>query len=115
MKKYIHILTALTLLAASCAKSEVNYEPSGQVTLAPVKGTLTKAAGNSGELKDLENPPKLRIWAYWDYTGNWYFEYALFGYNSTYGAWAGEEGSYPWPLNGELSFLVIPIRPHLLV
>jgi hypothetical protein len=102
MKKYIHILTALTLLAASCAKSEVNYEPSGQVTLAPVKGTLTKAGNEGGQT--LATTQKLRIWAYWDYTRNWYFQDALFAYNSTYGAWAGEEGSYPWPLNGELSF-----------
>ena len=103
MKKYIHILTAITILA-SCAKSEVNYEPSGQVTLAPVKGNVTKAAGKEGALKTLDTDQKLHIWAYWDYTHNWYFQDALFAYNSTYGAWAGEVGSYPWPLNGELSF-----------
>jgi hypothetical protein len=104
MKKYIHILTALAILA-SCTKSEVNYEPSGQVTLAPVKGTLTKAAGNSGELKDLENPPKLHIWARWDEDDvYWYIFDAMFAYNDSYKAWAGEQGSYPWPLSGELSF-----------
>lgn len=104
MKKYIHILTALTLLAASCAKSEVNYEPSGQVTLAPVKGNVTKAAGKEGALKTLDTDQKLYICAYWDYTSDWYFYEALFAYNSTYGAWSGEVGSYPWPLNGKLSF-----------
>jgi hypothetical protein len=81
MKKYIHILTALTLLAASCTKSEVNYEPSGQVTLAPVKGTLTKAAGNSGELKDLENPPKLHIWARWDEDNVYWYIFDCNGYS----------------------------------
>lgn len=61
MKKYIHILTALTLLAASCAKSEVNYEPSGQVTLAPVKGNVTKAVGKEGALKTLNEGQDLYI------------------------------------------------------
>lgn len=102
MKNYIHILTAITILA-SCAKSEVNYEPSGQVILAPVKGNVTKAAGNEGG-QTLATTQKLYICAYWDYTSDWYFYEALFAYNSTYGAWAGEVGSYPWPLNGKLSF-----------
>ena len=91
-------------MAASCTKSEVNYEPSGQVTLAPVKGNVTKAEGKEGALKTLDTNQNLHIWAYWDYTRDWYFQNALFGYNSTYGAWAGEVGSYPWPLNGKLSF-----------
>lgn len=109
MKKYIHILTAIAILA-SCAKSEVNYEPSGQVTLAPVKGNITKAAGNEGALKTLNTDQDLYIYAFWTHNVNgedrtdWYINNDLFTYNSTYGAWAGAEGSYPWPLHGTLSF-----------
>ena len=107
MKNYIHILTALTLLAVSCAKSEVNYEPSGQVTLAPVKGNVTKAAGKEGALAQDQD---LNIYAFWTHEvegtekTDYYINGDLFTYNQTYGAWAGAEGSYPWPLNGELSF-----------
>ena len=104
VKKYINILTALILLA-SCAKSEVSYEASGEVTLAPVKGNVTKAEGNSGALKDLENPPMLHIWSRWDQDADhWYIDDDLFAYNDSYKAWAGEQGSYPWPLNGSLTF-----------
>lgn len=101
MKKYIHILTAITILA-SCAKSEVNYEPSGQVTLAPVKGNVTKAAGKEGEL---DHAQELSIWAEWTHDGNteMYIPGDPFKYNGTYNAWAGKTGSYPWPLHGTLS------------
>ena len=110
MKKYIHILTALTLLAASCAKSEVNYEPSGQVTLAPVKGNVTKAEGKEGALKTLAQDQDFNIYAFWTHevegkeTTDYYIMGDRFTYNSSYGAWAGAKGSYPWPLHGTLSF-----------
>ena len=101
MKKYIHILTAITILA-SCAKSEVNYEPSGQVTLAPVKGNVTKAVGNEGEL---DPDQELSITAEWthDSTTEMYILDDTFIYNDTYKAWAGKTGSYPWPMHGTLS------------
>jgi hypothetical protein len=102
MKKYIHILTAITILA-SCAKSEVNYEPSGQVTLAPVKGNVTKAAGMTGALPQTQ---ELIIWSEWTHDGKTesYINGDPFAYNRTYQAWAGKTGSYPWPLHGTLSF-----------
>ena len=102
MKKYIHILTALTILA-SCAKSEVNYEPSGQVTLAPVKGNVTKAAGMTGALPQTQ---ELIIWSEWTHDSKTesYINGDPFAYNGTYQAWAGKTGSYPWPLHGTLSF-----------
>lgn len=111
MKKYIHILTALTLLAASCAKSEVNYEPSGQVTLAPVKGNVTKAAGNEGTLPQDQD---LNIYAFWtnDEGTDCYINNDLFTYNETYGAWAGAVGSYPWPLHGTLTFTGYTTPPN---
>ena len=103
MKNYIHILTALTLLAASCTKSEVSYEPSGQVTLAPVKGNVTKAEGMAGALPETQ---ELSIWSEWthDSTTESYINGDSFAYNRTYEAWAGITGSYPWPLHGTLSF-----------
>ena len=108
MKKYIYILTALTLLVASCAKSEVSYEASGQVTLAPVKGNVTKAEGKEGALKTLAKDQDLNIYAFWTHEGNETPDYYIMGdrftYNSTYKAWAGADGSYPWPLHGTLSF-----------
>ena len=103
MKNYINILTALILLAASCAKSEVNYETSGQVTLAPVKGTVTKAEGMTGALPETQ---ELSIWSEWTHDGTTerYIIGDSFKYNDSYKAWAGKTGSYPWPLHGTLSF-----------
>ena len=98
-------------MAASCAKSEVNYEPSGQVTLAPVKGNVTKAEGKEGALKTLNTNQGLHIYAFWtrevqgEKLTDCYINNDPFTYNSTYGAWAGAEGrSCPWPLHGTLSF-----------
>ena len=98
-------------MAASCTKSEVNYEPSGQVTLAPVKGNVTKAEGKEGALKTLNTNQGLHIYAFWtrevqgEKLTDCYINNDPFTYNSTYGAWAGAEGrSYPWPLHGTLSF-----------
>ena len=90
-------------MAASCTKSEVNYEPSGQVTLAPVKGNVTKAEGKAGALDPKQ---ELKIWSEWthDSTTEAYINDDTFAYNATYEAWAGKTGSYPWPLHGTLSF-----------
>ena len=100
MKKYIYILT--TILLASCAKSEVNYDTSGQISFAPVKGNVTKAAGKSGALPHTQ---ELRIWSEWTHDGTTerYSNGEAFAYNGTYDAWAGKSGSYPWPLHGTLS------------
>lgn len=47
MKKIIYSICLLTL-AVGCAKTEVQYDQPEQISFAPVAGTVTKAAVNSG-------------------------------------------------------------------
>ena len=110
MKKIFISLFAVAALAA-CTKSEVQYEPAGEIGFAPVKDYVTKAQGVEG---DLDEDQKLGIWAYWDKDGSVasvtdytayddnYLVNALFADKS--GSWGGSPTGYPWPVNGALVF-----------
>ena len=109
MRKLPYILAALILTA--CTKSETQYEPSGEIGFAPVKGNITKAEGTYGPLADTQN---LGIWAYWDEDGTVGEVTDITLYNKTYlindlfvyknGNWGGAGLGYPWPMNGALVF-----------
>ena len=119
MKKIFFSIVAIAALAA-CTKSEVQYEPAGEIGFAPFTGNITKASGMSGELDDDQ---ELGIYAFWDNDGTAgavsnfaafndnYLVNALFEQKTvttTAGAsvtaWGGADEAYPWPVNGALVF-----------
>ena len=117
MKRIVLTIMAVAALAA-CTKSEVQYEPAGEIGFAPFTGNITKASGMSGALP---NNQELGIYAFWNktvdlgtqssvavpqdgyaaYNDN-YLVNALFASKS--GSWGGSPTGYPWPVNGALVF-----------
>ena len=119
MNRIVLAITAVAALAA-CTKSEVQYEPAGEIGFAPFTGNITKASGMSGEL---DEDQELGIYAFWDNDGTAgtisnfaafndnYLVNALFKQKTvttTAGAsvtaWGGADEAYPWPVNGALVF-----------
>ena len=115
MKKIFISLLAVAALAA-CTKSEVQYEPAGEIGFAPAVKNITKAAMPAG---DLDKSQKLNVWAYWDKDGavenavaNYsaydvtFLDEASFAQKTANGvtAWGGDGVAYPWPVNGVLVF-----------
>ena len=119
MKRIVLTIMAVAALAA-CTKSEVQYEPAGEIGFAPFTGNITKASGMSGELDEEQ---ELGIYAFWDNDGTAgtvsnfaafndnYLVNALFEQKTvttTTGAsvtaWGGAGEAYPWPVNGALVF-----------
>ena len=107
MKKILLSIVAVVAIAA-CSKSEVAYEASSEIALAPMVKNATKAVMENGPLSVDQN---LGVWAYWDRLGSGnfnetYFENALFvNTDESENAWGAPSGvSYPWPLNGSLKF-----------
>ena len=116
MKRIVLAITVVAALAA-CTKSEVQYEPAGEIGFAPAVKNVTKAAKPAG---NLDASQKLNVWAYWDKDGaveNAVTDYAP--YNVTFldeasfaqktanggiTAWGGDGVAYPWPVNGALVF-----------
>ena len=117
MKKIFISLLAVAALAA-CTKSEVAYEPAGEIGFAPFTGNITKAEGKTGTLAAEQ---KLGVYAYWNktvdlgtsnsvtvsqdgyaaYNDNYLVNY-LFAKKGA--SWGGANEAYPWPVNGALVF-----------
>lgn len=115
MKKIFISLLAVAALAA-CTKSEVQYEPVGEIGFAPAVKNITKAAMPAG---DLAASQKLNVWAYWDQDGavedavanyaayaTTFLDEATFARKTVNSitAWGGDGVAYPWPVNGALVF-----------
>ena len=119
MKKIFFSIVAIAALAA-CTKSEVQYEPAGEIGFAPFTGNITKASGISGPLA---NTQELGIYAFWDNDGTAGTVSDFTAYNDDYlvnalfkqqtvttttgtsvTAWGGADEAYPWPVNGALVF-----------
>lgn len=119
MKKIFISLLAVAALAA-CTKSEVQYEPAGEIGFAPFTGNITKAEGKEGALS---TDQKLGIYAFWDNDGTAGTVSDFTAYNDNYlvnalfkqktvttttgssvTAWGGADEAYPWPVNGALVF-----------
>ena len=115
MKKIFISLLAVAALAA-CTKSEVQYEPAGEIGFAPAVKNITKAAMPAGGLDESQ---KINVWAYWDQDGavetqvasytayaTTFLDEATFAQKTVNGttAWGGDGVAYPWPVNGALVF-----------
>lgn len=117
MKKIIISMMAVAALAA-CTKSEVQYEPAGEISFAPVAKNVTKSvAGYNGDTFDGVFPTNVNLYVFanasndagtaWDAP---YFENAKFVYNESKdvntavkGAYAGDPTRY-WPNVKTLKF-----------
>lgn len=117
MKKIFISLLAVAALAA-CTKSEVQYEPAGEIAFAPVAKNVTKSvAGYNGDAFDGVFPTNVNLYVFanasndagtaWDAP---YFENAKFVYNESKdvntavkGAYAGDPTRY-WPNVKTLKF-----------
>ena len=117
MKKIIISMMAVAALAA-CTKSEVQYEPAGEIAFAPVAKNVTKSvAGYNGETFDGVFPTNVNLYVFanasndagtaWDAP---YFKNAKFVYNESKdvntaveGAYAGDPTRY-WPNVKTLKF-----------
>lgn len=117
MKKIFISLLAVAALAA-CTKSEVQYEPAGEISFAPVAKNVTKSvAGYNGDTFDGVFPTNVNLYVFanasndagtaWDAP---YFENAKFVYNESKdvntavkGAYAGDPTRY-WPNVKTLKF-----------
>ena len=117
MKKIFFSIMAVAALAA-CTKSEVQYEPAGEIAFAPVAKNVTKSvAGYNGETFDGVFPTNVNLYVFanasndagtaWDAP---YFENAKFVYNESKdvntavkGAYAGDPTRY-WPNVKTLKF-----------
>ena len=117
MKKIFISLLAVAALAA-CTKSEVQYEPAGEISFAPVAKNVTKSvAGYNGDNFDGVFPTNVNLYVFanasnddgtaWDAP---YFENAKFVYNESKdvntavkGAYAGNPTRY-WPNVKTLKF-----------
>ena len=117
MKKILFSVLAVAALAA-CTKSEVQYEPAGEIAFAPVAKNVTKSvAGYNGETFDGVFPTNVNLYVFanasndagtaWDAP---YFENAMFVYNESKdvntavkGAYAGDPTRY-WPNVKTLKF-----------
>ena len=117
MKKIIISMMAVAALAA-CTKSEIQYEPAGEIAFAPVAKNVTKSvAGYNGDTFDGVFPTGINLYVFanasndagtaWDAP---YFENAKFVYNESKdvntavkGAYAGDPTRY-WPNVKTLKF-----------
>lgn len=114
MKKIIISMMAVAALAA-CSKSEVQYEPSGEIGFAPVARNITKGALG---VEDNVYPTaqNVGVWSNYDGTvehgatvdydnsfGTAYIADKQFTYHDDYTMWAGVT-PYFWPTNGSLVF-----------
>ena len=117
MKKIIISMMAVAALAA-CTKSEVQYEPAGEIAFAPVAKNVTKSvAGYNGETFDGVFPTNVNLYVFanasndagtaWDAP---YFANAKFVYNESKdvntavkGAYEGDPTRY-WPNVKTLKF-----------
>lgn len=118
MKKILIALAAVAALAA-CSKSEVQYEPAGEITFTPVAKNITKAMMEGTKFNTAE---QFNVWAYYNPTvtansdiDGWVAEYNAasgakpyivnkpFAYDNSYSLWAGVT-PYFWPKVGTLAF-----------
>ncbi len=118
MKKILIALAAVAALAA-CAKSEVEYTASEEITFTPVAKNVTKAMMLKDVFTTTEN---FNVWAYYNPTvtpnsdiNAWVAEYnttngakpyiedKTFAYDNSYSLWAGVT-PYFWPKVGTLAF-----------
>lgn len=118
MKKIFLALAAVAALAA-CSKSEVQYEPAGEITFTPVAKNITKAMMEGTKFNTAE---QFNVWAYYNPTvtansdiDGWVAEYnttngakpyiedKTFAYDKSYSLWAGVT-PYFWPKVGTLAF-----------
>lgn len=111
MKKILFALAAVAALA-SCAKSEVEYTRTGEITFAPVTKNITKSMMTSSAFQTSES---FNVWAWhnqvaagtdvatWNKeTDNYYFEEAEFVLRNQ-SDWGGKTPYY-WPKVGSLLF-----------
>ncbi len=101
MKKIFISLLAVAALAA-CTKSEVQYEPAGEIGFAPVASNVTKSvAGYNGETFDGVFPTDVDLYVFANAVegtysstnvGEAYFQNAKFVWNSAKGTEATQEG-----------------------
>jgi hypothetical protein len=125
MKKILFSLCALAAIAA-CTKSEVQYEPSGEISFAPVAKTLSKSVAgykDDGTAFDGIFPTGVNLYVFANASNDdgdaWkdpYFANALFKWDSakskedvqgtvaTEGAYAGDPTRY-WPNVKTLKFI----------
>lgn len=121
MKQRIYILLALAA-AVACSKTDVVYDDAltGEITVSPVSGTITKAAitgavypeENHIALFAYHNPaqtPMNNVTDYSAFEANEYLKDAEFHYNEQTDkegiiAWSGLESIYYWPITGSLVF-----------
>lgn len=117
MKKVIFTLLAVASLAA-CTKSEVQYEQSGEIGLAPVTENRTKAMVTTNAFPD----EQFAVWAFYkqvakgtiiaDWQSNSaaaqtvYINEKPFAQKTTNkGLWGGANATYFWPKVGSLMFV----------
>lgn len=117
MKKALLAIASVAVLA-SCAKSEVQYEPTCEIALAPVTENRTKAMVSTNEFPATE---QFAVWAFYKQVAvgttiaDWqtetgveqttYIDEKPFKATSTVGLWGGAEASYFWPKAGSLMFV----------
>lgn len=122
MKKIFFSLVAIAALAA-CSKSEVQYEPAGEIAFAPIASNVTKSvAGYDGDTFDGVFPTDVNLYVFANASNDegtaWtdpYFANALFKWDdakgvedvqgtvATEGAYAGDPTRY-WPNVKTLKF-----------
>lgn len=116
MKKALLAIASVAVLA-SCTKSEVQYEPTGEIALAPVTENRTKAMVSTTEFPAAE---QFAVWAFYkqvdkgttiaawqeetDVEQTTYIDEKPFKETSTKGLWGGANASYFWPKVGSLMF-----------
>lgn len=120
MKKIFIVLAAVAAVAA-CAKSEVEYTASEEITFTPVAKNITKAMMEGTTFNTAE---QFNVWAFYNPTvtansniAAWvkeynenadngaklYIEDKTFAYDNSYSLWAGVT-PYFWPKVGTLAF-----------
>lgn len=98
MKKIIISMMAVAALAA-CSKSEVQYEPAGEIAFAPVASNVTKSvAGYNGDAFHGVFPTDVNLYVFANAVegdsgvGDAYFKNANFKYDANKGTEATQEG-----------------------
>lgn len=116
MKRILTILAAIAVVA--CSKTEVNYDSTvnGEILVAPVASTITKAAITNGVYPEENHlslfsyhSPSVSVGTVSDYTkfSETYLydtEYHYTGVDNSTRIWAGLNSSYYWPITGSLVF-----------
>ena len=118
MKKSIYILLALAA-AVACSKTDVVYDDAqtGEITVSPVAGTLTKAAISNAIYPEANHialfayhAPGVKAGNVTDYSGftEEYLSNAEYYFTGTSESstriWSGLNSSYYWPITGSLVF-----------